>query len=95
MRKEKNEVLRTKPNDIKNSLTLKTLRTVELASEKGASNWVTVIPIDEMVFTLNKGEFRDALKLRYDWEIPNKPSICVCGMSLMLIMPWSAGVADS
>ena len=32
-----------------------------------------------MGFTLNKGEFRDALKLRYDWEIGNKPSICVCG----------------
>ena len=32
-----------------------------------------------MGFTLNKGEFRDALKLRYDWEIVDKPSICVCG----------------
>ena len=44
-----------------------------------ASNWLTVISIDEMGFTLNKGEFRDALKLRYDWEIADKPSICVCG----------------
>ena len=77
VRREKNEVLRTKLNDIKNSLTLKTQRTVELASEKGASKWLTVIPIDEMGFTLNKGEFRDALKLRSDWEIANKPSICV------------------
>ena len=32
-----------------------------------------------MSFTLNKGEFRDALKLRYDWENADKPSICVCG----------------
>ena len=32
-----------------------------------------------MGFTLNKGEFRDALKLRYDWEIADKPSICVYG----------------
>ena len=32
-----------------------------------------------MGFTRNKGEFRDALKLRYDWEIVDKPSICVCG----------------
>ena len=72
-------MLRTKLDDIKNSLTLKTQRAIELASEKGASNWLTVIPIDEMGFTLNKGEFRDALKLRYDWEIADKPSICVCG----------------
>ena len=34
VRREKNEVLRTKLNDIKNSLTLKTQRTVELASGK-------------------------------------------------------------
>ena len=25
--------------------------------EKGVSNWLTVIPIDEMGFTLNKGSF--------------------------------------
>ena len=72
-------MFRTRLNDIKNSLTPKTQRAVELASEKGASNWLTVIPIDEMGFSLNKGEFRDALKLRYDWEIADKPSICVCG----------------
>ena len=77
VRREKNEVLRTKLNDIKNTLTLKTQRTVELTSEKGASNWLTVIPIDEMNFTLNKGEFQDALKLRYDWEIADKLSIRV------------------
>ena len=79
VRREKNEVLRTKLNDIKNSLTLKTQRAVEFASEKSASNWLTVLPIDEMGLTLNKGEFRDALKLRYDWEIADKPSIRVCG----------------
>ena len=52
VQREKNEVLRTNLNDIKNSLTcsLKTQRAVELASEKGASNWLTVIPIDEMGF---------------------------------------------
>ena len=72
-------MLRTKLNDIKNSLTLKTQRAVELASEKGASNWLTVIPIDEMSLTLNKGKIRDALKLRCDWEIADKPSICACG----------------
>ena len=79
VRREKNEMLRTKLNEIKNSLSLKTQRAVELASEKGASNWLAVIPVDEMGFTLNKGEFRDALKLRYDWEIADKPSIFVRG----------------
>jgi len=35
VRREKNEVLQTKLNDINNSLTLKTQRAVELASQKG------------------------------------------------------------
>ena len=33
----------------------------------------------DMDFTLNKREFRDAVKLRYNWPIPECPSICVCG----------------
>ena len=67
VQREKNEVLQTKLNEYKISFTLKTQHAVELASEKGACNWLTVITIDEMGFVLNKGEFRDALKLRYDW----------------------------
>lgn len=38
-----------------------------------------VILIDEMGFILNKGEFWDVLKFRYDWEIVDKLFICVCG----------------
>ena len=41
-------------------------RHAELASEKGASSWLAVLPIEEHGFHLNKGEFRDALHLRYD-----------------------------
>ena len=32
-----------------------------------------------MNFDLSKREFRDALRLRYDWAIPDSPSVCVCG----------------
>ena len=39
-------------------------RAMELASEKGASNWLTVLPIEEYGFCLHKG---DALSLRYIW----------------------------
>ena len=95
VRKKKNKVLQTKLNDIKNSLTLKTQRAIELASEKSASYWLTVIPIGEMGFTLNKDETRDALKLRYDWKLPTSHLLACMAMPLMLIMPWSAGVAAS
>ena len=32
-----------------------------------------------MNFDLSKREFRDALRLRYAWAIPDSPSVCVCG----------------
>ena len=64
---------------VRESLPSKTERAVELAMEKGASNWLTVIPIKEMNFSLNKIEFRDAIKLRYDWVITDIPAICTCG----------------
>ena len=32
-----------------------------------------------MNFNLNKREFRDAIKLRYDWEIADLPAMCTCG----------------
>ena len=40
---------------------------------------MTVIPIKDLNFNLNKREFRDAIKLRYDWEITHTPKVCVCG----------------
>ena len=33
-----------------------------------------------MSFDLNKLEFRDAIRLRYDWAIPDTQSMCVCGV---------------
>ena len=35
------------------------------------------LPLREMGFNLNKREFRDAIKLRYDWQIDDGPSMSV------------------
>ena len=78
-RREKDELLKMQCDQVRESLPSKTERVVELATEKGASNWLTVIPINEMNFNLNKREFRDATKLRYDWEIADLPAMCTCG----------------
>ena len=56
-----------------------TQRAVDLACEKGASNWLAVIPLKDVDFELNKKEFRDVVRLRYDWPIPDNPSVYVCG----------------
>ena len=54
-------------------------RTVELAKEKGSSSWLNALPIAEHGFDLSKAAFRDAVSLRYGWEIANLPSTCSCG----------------
>ena len=54
-------------------------RAMDLAQEKGASTWLTVLPVEEFGFSLHKGAFRDALALRYGWSLHNTPSTCSCG----------------
>ena len=63
---------------VKNYLTPRSLKAVELASEKGASSWLTVIPLKDLGYDLNKREFKDAIKMRYNWEISDLPKTCVC-----------------
>ena len=52
---------------------------VQLASEKGASSWPTVLPVQEHTFSLHKEAFRDALSLQYGWTPERLSSYCVCG----------------
>ena len=53
-------------------------RAMEVSSEKGASTWLTTLPIADHGFTLHKGAFRDALCLRYGWHPQRLPSRCIC-----------------
>ena len=62
----KNEQLTNKSSKIEANLDLDTKRVVIQAKEQGASNWLTVLPIEEYGFTLTKNEFRDANHLRYN-----------------------------
>ena len=39
-----------------------TKRAADLPAEKGASSWVTVIPVKDVDLTLNEKEFKDAIK---------------------------------
>ena len=78
-RQEKAESARRHQEYVNKSFPLKTQRAVEFIKEKGASGWLSVIPLKKMNFTLNKGEFRDAIKLRYGWEFNDIPTVCACG----------------
>ena len=78
-RRDKDARLREDLEEVKNALPEQTKRAADLAAEKGASSWLTVIPVKDVDFTLNKREFKDAVHLRYDWQIRDTPSTCACG----------------
>ena len=83
---QKKRKSRLKANQLKEveekvkSLTLpETLgRAAKLISDKGASNWLTALPLDRHGFVLHKGAFRDALCLRYGWMPEKLPTKCEC-----------------
>ena len=54
-------------------------RSMKLSQERGASAWLTSLPIDDHGFALHKSAFMDALSLRYGWSLQNSKSHCSCG----------------
>ncbi|EDO37922.1 predicted protein [Nematostella vectensis] len=79
VKSERAEVLKERADGIRDEAPRNIHRALALAAEKGSSVWLTVLPLREMGYNLNKGEFRDAIKLRYDWPINDIPTTCMCG----------------
>ena len=52
---------------LRKSLSPTLQKSMDLNMEKGASSWLTVLPLQEHHFALHKQAFRDALALRYGW----------------------------
>ena len=78
-RRDKDVRLRENLEEVKNALPVQTKRAADLAAEKGAFSWLTVIPVKDVDFALNKRGFKDAIHWRYDWQISDTPSTCACG----------------
>ena len=65
--------------ELKAELPQRLQKAIDVSSEKGASSWLSTLPIAEHGFALHKGAFRDALCLRYGWQPQHLPTHCVCG----------------
>ena len=48
------------------------------------SSWLSVLPLEEHGFYLQKGEFRDALCLRYVLKLNYTPQTCSCGTQFIV-----------
>ena len=51
-------------------------------AKKGASGWLTTLPLKVHGFELPKGLIRDTLCLRYEWQVLQLPTTCVCGSAM-------------
>ena len=78
-RSEKQNRLKQSAKNLLEQLPIPLQRSMELSQEKGASTWLTALPIENHGFALHKAAFRDALSLRYGWALKNTPSHCSCG----------------
>ena len=53
-------------------------RNLDILCQKGASSWLTALPLEEFHYTLSKQEFTDAVLMRYKHPIRDRPQICAC-----------------
>ena len=79
MKTEKEEKMMDKLSEIKTLVNEKMRRQLELLCEKGAGAMLSALPLKSLDNVFNKQEFRDALRMRYDWDFPDTPRYCACG----------------
>ena len=71
--------LKQQVETIDEKLSPEMIKTITQAQDKGASNWLNVLTLEEEGYALTKEEFWDSLALRNNRLIPGLPSFCPCG----------------
>lgn len=75
---------KTKLDELRAALSDAQLRSNELACESGNYAWLTVIPVSESNYVLNKEQFWANIRLRYGWATPCLPAMCACGCNFTI-----------
>ena len=73
--------LREEADAVAEGLDEKSKRLLLCAQEKGASSWLSALPLKCFGYVVNKREFRDAICLRYGWRVSDMPAHCGCGQA--------------
>ena len=71
--------VKSRMESIDSTLPSDLLRSVNQSRDKGASSWLTAVPLVDQGLVLNKQEFRDFLRLRYIIPVSDFQSKYVCG----------------
>ena len=73
------ETAKSRMDSIDASLSSDLLCLVMQSRDKGASSWLNAVPVKDQGLALNKQEFRDSLRMRYNLPLHDLPSQCACG----------------
>ena len=79
--KKKRNDLKVEKQKVRDCLSSDKQRLFDVACERGASVWLSALPLSDHGFDLNKGSFRDSICIRYGWQLQDLPSSCVCDSS--------------
>ena len=79
IRAKKRSHLKQQAEELLPKLPTQLQRCVKQGQEKGASLWLTVLPIQQHDYVLHKSDFKDAIALRYSLPLQRTPSHCKCG----------------
>ena len=79
LKSAKEERLKQEHETVAAEMDAKAKRLLEAACEKGASSWLSALPLKRYGYVINKQEFQDAISLRYGWPIAGTPKHCACG----------------
>ena len=83
IKKRRHDHFTKSKSDILQSSSAPLIRQLELLSEKGASCWLTALPLKVCGFLFNKQEFHNAIALRYNLTLSDldRPKVCHCGQT--------------
>ena len=76
IRRQNDEMFSKEAEELHSQLPPQLQKAVDLAQEKGASIWLTALPLKDYGFALHRAAFHHAMALRYGWP-PLKPPIQV------------------
>ena len=78
--------LKQQVETIDEKLSPEMIKTITQAQDKGTSNWLNVLPLEEEGYVLTKEEFWDSLALRNNRLIPGLPFSCPCGQMFSTVL---------
>ena len=78
LQRERRALAKATAMELKNRLPNSLRQCVAAGEEKGASSWLSAIPLESHGFVLHKGAFRAALVLRYNWPFKHFGPTCAC-----------------